>query len=133
MDRPEKDLQAELFRKDDPPVEIFAIVESSGTSQVLRVYSDRSVYTYFENEARYRERVITTDELRVFRSSLEATNLLDLGPKFGNCHHDCRPMEALALNRQTCRRVFSYQGGLSILEELLRAAPGLRELWDVGR
>jgi len=106
----ETKLRAELFR-DNPPSEIFALVANDEHySRVLRVYPDRAVYSYYEDPARYSERVISKAELATFRKFVTTNNLFDLGPQFSSCHHDCWSSELLWLTRGRGRRVFSHQG-----------------------
>jgi hypothetical protein len=110
MGKMEATLRAELF-KDNPPLEIFALVANDEQySRVLRVYSDKAIYTHYEDSARYRERVISKQELSVFKQFVTANGLSELGPQFGPCHHDCWSSEFLALTKEKGRRVFSHQG-----------------------
>ncbi|HLL14473.1 MAG TPA: HEAT repeat domain-containing protein [Pyrinomonadaceae bacterium] len=111
MDRAEEKLHAELFRKDDAPLEIFALLGNHERPlHVLRVYAGKSVYTHYEDDSRYRERVVTGEELERFKQFVTSNNLPDFGPQFGPCHHDCRVSEFLLLKREGGRRVFSHQG-----------------------
>jgi len=110
MGKMEATLRAELF-KDNPALEIFALVANDEQySRVLRVYSDKAIYTHYEDSARYRERVISKQELSVFKQFVTANGLSELGPQFGPCHHDCWSSEFLALTKEKGRRVFSHQG-----------------------
>lgn len=111
MGRAEERLRAELFRGEDAPVEIFALLgNDERPSRVLRVYRDRAVYTHNEDAARYREAVVTAEQLSRFRQFLAASNLPDMGPRLAPCHHDCWASEFLSLRREAGRRVFSHQG-----------------------
>ena len=111
MGKNEERLRSELF-KENGPLEIFALVANiSGDYQhVLRVYSDRAVYTRYEDSARYRERVISKAELSVFKQFVDSNNLEEFGPQITFCHHDCWVSEFLALRKERGRRVFSHQG-----------------------
>jgi hypothetical protein len=111
MVRDEEKLRAELLNKEDAPVEIYALLMNhEHTARVLRVYRDRAVYTAYQDASRYREGVITADQLSTFRQFVAADNLLDSGPQFALCHHDCRVLQFLSLKREGGRRVFSQQG-----------------------
>jgi hypothetical protein len=111
MDRGEEKLRAELFRPEDAPLETFALLGNDEQPlQILRVYAKRAIYTHYEDASRYRERVITREELVSFKNFVTTNNLLELGPQFGPCHHDCWVSEFLSLTRQGGRRVFSHQG-----------------------
>jgi len=110
MAKVEDKLRAEVI-KDNPPLEIFALISNHEQyGRVLRIYADRAVYTYYEDAARYRERVAPTAELARFKEFVTSNNILDLGPQFGPCHHDCWLAEFLSLTKSQGRRVFSYQG-----------------------
>lgn len=107
----EERLRAELVGKEDAPVEIYALLMNhEHSARVLRVYRDRAVYTADEGASRYREGVITDDQLSTFREFVAANNLLDLGPQFAPCHHDCNVSQFLSLKREGGRRVVSQQG-----------------------
>jgi hypothetical protein len=121
MGKVEEQLRTELF-KENPPVETIALVTNSEFySRVLRVYADRAVYTYYENEARYLERVITKEELSAFRQFLTTNDFANQGPQFFPCHHECWTAELLIISREKGRRVFTEQGfnGWTVLIENL--------------
>jgi hypothetical protein len=110
MGKAEEKLRAELL-KDGGPVEIFALLGNSDLpANVLRVYADRAVYTDYEGEARYSERVVSAKELGQFKSFITTNGLEELGPQIGPCHHDCTVTEFVSLTRPRGRRVFSHQG-----------------------
>jgi hypothetical protein len=107
----EEKLRAELFRKEDPPAEIYALLGNHERPlHVLRVYPKRAVYTHYEDDSRYRERAVTAEELSRFKQFVTSSSLLDFGPQISPCHHDCRVSEFLLLRREGGRRVFSHQG-----------------------
>jgi hypothetical protein len=111
MGRAEEKLRAEIFSKEDAPVEIIAMLTNhEQPSRVLRVYRDRVVYTSYEDASRYREAVVTPEQLSTFRQFLAANNLPDSGPLFMPCHHDCWVAQFLNVKREGGRRVFSHQG-----------------------
>ncbi|HYG79398.1 MAG TPA: HEAT repeat domain-containing protein, partial [Pyrinomonadaceae bacterium] len=110
MGRAEEELRAEML-KDGGPVEIFALlVNRDRPANVLRVFRDRAVYTDYEDGARRRERVVPAKELGRFKRFVATSGLEELGPQFGDCHHDCFVSEFLSLTRTRGRRVFSHQG-----------------------
>lgn len=110
MGKTEDKLRGELF-KENSPVEIFALIGNYGQGdRVLRVYADRAVYTYYEDAARYLERVVPPAELAAFKEFVTNSNVVDLGPQFGPCHHDCWLAEFLSLTKSQGRRVLSHQG-----------------------
>lgn len=121
LEKKEEQLRRELL-KENGPVEIFALVSNGYENhRVLRVYSDRAVYTHYEDAARYRERVISKAELSVFKQFIADNHFEELGPQINPCHHDCWSAELLALRKQGGRRVFGHQsfsGWQEIMESL---------------
>jgi hypothetical protein len=126
--RNERKLSEELFRE-NAPVEIVALFSTSEVGgSVLRIYADKAIYTRTANKARYYEAVVTEAELSKFKEFIAANNLMNLGPQFGPCHHDCWISEFLSLTKAKGRRVFG-RGGFSAWRELLEnfALLGRRE------
>ncbi len=118
MAKVEEKLRAELF-KENPPVEIIALISNDEHyKRVLRIYADRAVYTYDENAARYLDRVITKEELSVFRQFITTNDLPNLGPQLNRCHYDCTVSQLLVLTKEKGRRVFSHEG-LAAWQELM--------------
>lgn len=110
MDRAEEKLRAELSKKEDAPLEVYALLGNSERPlRVLRVYPGRAVYTHHEDDSRYRERVVNGEELSRFKQFITGNALPDLGPQFGPCHHNCWVSEFLVLRPEGGRRVFSHQ------------------------
>ncbi|HKR22202.1 MAG TPA: hypothetical protein VJS17_06380, partial [Pyrinomonadaceae bacterium] len=106
----EDKLRAELI-KPDGPTEIFAMLANSDDySQVVRIYPDKAVYTFYEDATRYRERVVPKTELAVFRDFLSHNKVAELGPQIGPCHHNCWVSEFVMLSKETGRRLFSHVG-----------------------
>lgn len=111
MERAEEKLRAELFKTVDAPQEVFALLGNiEQPLRVLRIYPKRAVYTHYEDASRYRERVISGEELASFKNFVTTNSLTEQGPQFGYCHHNCLVSEFLSLNRQAGRRVFSHRG-----------------------
>lgn len=106
----EEKLQAELF-KEGGPIEIFALVTTSEErNRVVRIYSDKVVYTYYEDSSRYRERVIPKAEFSAFMEYVNTNRLSELGPQLKSCRKNCRVSEFLVLSKRAGRRVFSREG-----------------------
>lgn len=133
----EEKLRSELF-KEEGPLEIFALIVNSEQrhSYILRVYANKVIYTHYEDNSRYRERVISQAELAAFKELVDTAGLADLGPQFNDCHHDCWIAEFLALNKSEPWRVFSYGPFTtwdSLLErfELLGRGEGARVRYDL--
>src|SRR5262249_46537181 len=65
--RVEEKLRAEVLQENGPR-EIHALLANGKHGhRILRVYQNRAVYTFYEDEARYRERVISQAELAEFK------------------------------------------------------------------
>ncbi len=110
MDKIEKELRAELL-KENGPSEILALLSDDEHSRmVIRIYSDKAVFTRYEDQARYRERTVSKAEVSAFKDFLMLKNLPDRGPTIDWCHHGCPPIEFLALTKEKGRRVFNRTG-----------------------
>ncbi|MEO6393492.1 MAG: HEAT repeat domain-containing protein, partial [Pyrinomonadaceae bacterium] len=97
-------LQNEVFSADDAPREIYAILDrNQRPHHILRVYRDRAVYTWNESDARYRECVVSANDLAEFRLFVANRKLTLQGPQFSPCEI-CRSFEFLAMNRSGARR-----------------------------
>lgn len=100
----ENELQYEVLGPDDAPREIYAILDGNKRpDHILRVYCDRAVYTWNESEARYRERLVSVNELAAFRLYVANRKLTVDGPQFSPCEI-CTTFEFLAMNRSGGRR-----------------------------
>jgi hypothetical protein len=127
----EERLRTELF-KSNAPSEIFALLANNEQyARVLRVYSDKAIFTYYEDSARYRERVVSKEELSVFKQFVTTSGIAELGPQFGPCHNNCWSSEFLTLTKEKGRRVFSHQGfvgWMAVLAnfDLLGRGPGAK-------
>jgi hypothetical protein len=85
---------------------VFAmIVDGPAGHQVIRLYKDRAVFAYYENEARYRERNLSEKEYNVFRDRLIADNFDGQMPSLGPCDN-CTAGEFIIFDRNGGRRVF---------------------------
>lgn len=109
IEKEEEKLRAELL-KPDGPIEIYALLTSlADYRQVLRIYPDKAVYTFYE-DSRYHERVVPQNDLSIFKEFIATNGLVDLGPQLGYCHHNCWVSQFLRLSKDASRRVFSFQG-----------------------
>lgn len=118
MGKAEEKLRAELFT-DSAPLEIISILrDTQQPYHIVRVYVDKAVYTHNEDDARYRVRVITKEELAQLKNFIKTSKLTDSGPQINYCHHDCVVSEFLSLTKRSGRRVFSHQS-VSGWQELL--------------
>lgn len=73
----------------------------------IRIYRDKAVFSWEEDKARFRERVLTKDEFDEFKNYLAAQKVDDLAPFLDVCsEEDCASRELLMLGRNGGRRVF---------------------------
>jgi hypothetical protein len=111
MGRAEERLRAELFVKENAPLELFALLDKDERpSRIVRVYERGAVFTRYEDASRYRLRAVTAEELSAFKNFIATNKLLDLGPQIGPCHYGCYVSEFLYAARAGGRRVLSRQG-----------------------
>lgn len=106
METKEKDLRKELA--DNPSlVNIYALMTNEPAGDgVIRLYKDRAVFTYYELEARYRQRDLTPEEYKGFIDLLVNENIDGQKPVLGGCDKGCIPTEFAMFNRDGGRRVF---------------------------
>ena len=110
MAKEEEKLRAELF-KEEGPLEILALVSNhTSYSRVLRIFANKAVYTHYEDEARYRERVVSKAELANFKEFVTTAGLSNSGPVIEYCHHNCWLSEFVSLRKDEAWRVFSQAG-----------------------
>lgn len=76
-------------------------------SNYVRIYKDKVVYSWEEDEARYRERTLSKDEFDRLRSYLAQNRVDELAPFLSSCDSDpCGSEELVMLSRAGGRRVF---------------------------
>jgi hypothetical protein len=111
LGKKEEKLRAELLAENGP-AEIFALLNNTDEAYdyVIRIYPDKTVYTFYEEKARYRERTISKAELSTIKDFLTTNRVDDLGPQFLPCHHGCWSTELLFLTKEKGRRVFNQEG-----------------------
>ena len=104
----EKHLQDEV-KKDNSLVGLYAY-----EGNYVRIYKDRVMFSWDEDESRYRERPMTKYEFDEIKSYL-TTNRADELPPFNVCGGDyCTAKELVMLSRAGGRRVY-MNGGLDTL------------------
>jgi hypothetical protein len=93
---------------DDPSMlAVYALLTPADSDHyVVRLYEDRAVFTYYENEARYRERTLTPKEYEGFYDFLIQNNIDAVKPDIGICEHECDPGEFVMFGRDGGRRVY---------------------------
>lgn len=91
----------EEAKKDDTLVGVYAYQDS-----YVRIYKDRTVFSWDEDDSRYRERPLTKYEFDELKAYLE-TNRVDELPPFLSCGGEyCEARELVMLGRNGGRRVY---------------------------
>jgi hypothetical protein len=123
----EDQLRAEIL-KENGPIEILAWVSNfPNQGVVVRIYSDKAVYTEHEDAARYRERTVPLAEVTALKDFLSVGGFSERGPTFGYCHHGCPANELLMLTKEKGRRVFhmgSYTEWQPVQDEFTKLGTG---------
>ena len=119
----EKKLQKEV-RETPDLLGVYAYDDS-----FVRIYQDRVMFSYAEDESRYRERYLTEAEFNNLKNYLAANRVDELVPFLSYCE-GCEESELLMLGRQGGRRVYSkgdkpskFFAGLDTLFEEMRKPP----------
>lgn len=129
LDKTEKKLRKEVTEKP----ELLGVY--SYNKNFVRIYSDRAVFSWEEDPARYRERTLETNEFERLKGYLAESHVDDLPPFLSNCGEYCaNDAELLMLGRAGGRRVFTNGYPLppffeklgAIFEEMKRPAAKLR-------
>jgi len=120
----EKRLQKEV-KEDDSLVGIYGY-----DSNYIRIYKDRVIYSWEEDDSRYKERPLEPAEFDYLKQYL-AQNRVDTLPPFLECFGDyCEAKELLMLSRMGGRRVFmtgeagEFFKGLDKYFDEVRKRPG---------
>ncbi|MEZ5425008.1 MAG: hypothetical protein R2747_01975 [Pyrinomonadaceae bacterium] len=103
LDKFEDGLRREVLENDDL-LEVYSIVPT----YVVRVFRDRTVFTWYEDEARFRQRVLKPEELADLKNWIRESEIEETPPLFGGCHYTCGMLEYVRINRNGGRRFFAY-------------------------
>lgn len=76
----------------------------------IRIYKDKAVFSWEDDPARYRERVLEPQQFDSLKGYLSNANV-DKLPPFLACSHDCESKELLMLGRGGGRRVYLKTDG----------------------
>ena len=95
----EKKLQAEV--KENP--ELFGVYAYD--DNFVRIYRDRVVFSWQDDPARYRERILTVEEFEALKNFLASQRVDELPPFLSACQ-SCAGKELLMLGKSGGRRVF---------------------------
>lgn len=105
LNKSEKKLQKEI--KDDANLTaVFGLLpDAEAGQQIIKVYKDRIVYTFYEDAARFRERTLTAKEYEAFYQFLVADNIDGLS-NIGSSCEECVSTEFVMFGKAGGRRVF---------------------------
>lgn len=105
FNKTEQKLQKEI-KEDTNLLAVFGVLPDAMTGhQIIRLYKDRAVYTFYEDAARYRERILTSKEYEDFYSFLIENNIDGLS-SFNNSCEECVASEFVMFGKNGGRRVF---------------------------
>lgn len=127
MQTQEKKLQKEILENTEL-IGIYAYNEN-----FVRIYADKTVFSWAENNARFRERTLNAQEFGYLKNYLASNNVNQLPPFIGDCE-GCQPRELLMLGANGGRRVFvksqtmpTFFAGLDkIFDEMRKPSAKLR-------
>ncbi|MBL8125288.1 MAG: HEAT repeat domain-containing protein [Pyrinomonadaceae bacterium] len=102
----------------------------------VHMYADRAVFSWSNDPARFRERVLEENEFENLKNYLAHFNVDQLAP-FLTCNSECESGELLMIGRNGGRRVFLKTGdrkpeffaGLDEIFEAMRQRPGKLKYW----
>lgn len=123
MQTQEKKLQKEITENTEL-IGIYAYNEN-----FVRIYADKTVFSWAENNARFRERTLNAQEFGYLKNYLASNNVNQLPPFIGDCE-GCQPRELLMLGANGGRRVFvksqtmpTFFAGLDKIFDEMRKLP----------
>lgn len=105
FNKSEQKLQKEIKENANLTVIFGVLPEAATGQQIIRVYKDRIVYTFYEDAARYRERVLTSKEYEDFYRFLIENNIDGLLSSNAACE-ECVASEFVMFGKNGGRRVF---------------------------
>ncbi len=122
-----KELEKRLQNEIKEDAELSGIY--SYTNNFIRIYKDKAVYSWEEDQSRYHERTLSKEEFDYLTGYLTHHRVDDLAP-FLACSTECSPKQLLMLGKHGGRRVFSnstrepeFFSGLEAIFKDLRQSP----------
>lgn len=110
IDKIQSKLQEEV-KANSELLGIYAFLQDSASGhQILRLYKDKAVYSWYEDEARYRERIVSQEELKLIFDYVANKQIEDLKPIIMDCSHGCPSEEFVMFGRNGGRRIYIYSG-----------------------
>lgn len=102
----------------------------------VRIYKDKAVFSWQEDKARYRERILENEEFETLKNYLAAERVNEFPPFLSDCEGECEGKELLMLGRHGGRRVFSlsspqpkFFAGLDTIFGEMRQPPAKLHYW----
>jgi hypothetical protein len=111
---------------------IYGFVIAPKFGQVVRVYQNRVVFTYYEDYVRYRERDLTNKETETLRKLVNEVKLETQPPVRDVCIDMCVPYEFLSIQRNDARRVAIFAPRYAPPKPLDKLADYYNELRESG-
>jgi hypothetical protein len=127
----EDKLCAELNQNSDLEA-IYGFVIDPKSGQVVRVYKNRVVFTYYEDYVRYRERDLTSKEAETLRKMLNKLKLETQPPVRDVCIDMCVQYEFLSIEKNDARRVAIFAGRYEPPKPMDKLADYYNELRESG-
>ncbi len=134
LEKMEKNLQKEVIENKDL-IGIYAYDDN-----FIRIYNDRTVFSWEEDSSRYRERTLNKEEIEYFQNYIVREKVDDFPPFLGGyCEHDgeCKSVELLMLGKNGGRRIFvrNFENKLKFTKDLneifseMRKPPAKLHYW----
>ncbi|HVE58708.1 MAG TPA: HEAT repeat domain-containing protein, partial [Pyrinomonadaceae bacterium] len=105
MDKNESNLREEIKSNPDLLAVYGVLPNKIAGQQVIRVFKDKIVFTNYEDEARYREKILTAKEYEDFYRLILDEKVDSSIPFFGVCG-DCEASEFVMFGKNGGRRIF---------------------------
>lgn len=137
LDKTQEKLREEIKANDELLGVYGFLQDATSGHKILRIYKDKAVYAWYEDDARYRERIVKPDELKLIFDYVAVKQIEELKPIIGSCHHDCPSEEFVMFGRNGGRRVYIYTGeyfpqplyGLKMIFEVLEQGESTLHYW----
>ncbi len=112
LDKAQDKLREEI-KADQELLGIYAfLVDDTSGHKILRIFRDKAVYSWYEDDARFRERIVNKEELKLIFDYVSRNQIENLNPILSECHHGCPSKEFVMFGRNGGRRIYIYAGYL---------------------
>ncbi len=102
----ESQLKSEIVGEQGLMAVFARLPEDDSGQQVIRVYKDRTTYTWYEDTARYWSRTVSEKEFKDLHGFILSSRVDTLPPELGSCHHGCPSSEFVMLSKDGGRRIY---------------------------